>query len=115
MRKLARKRQYIADIYYEADPEVASEVFLVGEFTTPQWKVMIPMKYSYFYRAFKVQVKVHEGCQFKFIVNGTFVVCSQYALTYTKEKFSNNIFELNTSKQQVKGGIFGQINNLRLY
>jgi hypothetical protein len=115
MRTLARKRQYIADIYYEADPAIACEVFLVGEFTNPAWEVKIPMKYSYFHRAFKTQVKIEENCQFKFIVNGTFVVCSQYALTYTKEKFSNNIFQLNTSKNRKQGSLFGRINNLRLY
>lgn len=73
IRKFAHKQIYIADIHYEADPDIAKEIFLVGEFTIPKWSIQIPMKYSFYHRSFLTQVKIQENCQFKFIVDGTFV------------------------------------------
>ena len=94
------RQKFIADIYYEADYDIAETVYLVGEFTSPAWETVIPMKYSFFYRSFMAKIKISEGDQFKFIINGTFVWCNRYPLIYTKEKFSNNWFTLrrNLSK-----------------
>lgn len=73
IRKWAAQRVYLADIYFEADHDIAEEVFIVGEFTQPKWLVKVPMKYSSFFRAFKAQVKIHDNCQFKFIIDGMFI------------------------------------------
>ena len=67
------RQKFIADIYYEADYDIAETVYLVGEFTSPAWETVIPMKYSFFYRSFMAKIKISEGDQFKFIINGTFV------------------------------------------
>lgn len=99
-RKFAHKQTYFADIHYEADPDIAKEIFLVGEFTIPKWSVRIPMKYSFYHRSFLTQVKIQENSQFKFIVDGTFVWWPQYPFKYTKEKFVNNIFELNSIQRK---------------
>lgn len=100
LRKLAKMNKYIVDIFYEADPDIANEVYLVGEFSNPQWKEPVLMNYSYFFRAFRAKVTMHEDCQFKFIVDGTFVCCPKYLLTYTPEKFTNNIFRTSSSKNR---------------
>lgn len=99
LKRMRKDKTYIADIYYEADPDIAQSIYLVGEFTTPQWEVFVPMKYSFFYRAFKAQVKIQEGWQFKFLVGQTFVWWPMYPLKYTREKFSNNIYRTNGPDQ----------------
>lgn len=88
----AKSGVYLADIYFEADYDIAQTIQIVGEFTQPAWSLKLTMKYSFFHRAFHAQVKIYEGCQFKFIVDGTFICCPRYPLVYTKDKFSNNIF-----------------------
>ena len=96
-KKLFAQQTYIADIYYEADPDIAKEVYLVGNFSYPEWEVQIPMKYSFFHRAFRTTVKISEGSQFKFLVGDTFVCCPTYPFAYTREKFANNVFETSRS------------------
>lgn len=61
LKQLRKSKTFIADIYFEADPDIAQSIYLVGEFTTPQWEVLVQMKYSFFYRAFKVKIKIQEG------------------------------------------------------
>lgn len=100
LRKLAKMNKYVVDIFYEADPDIANEVHLVGEFSDPSWRRPILMNYSYFFKAFRAKVTMHEDCQFKFIVDGTFVCCPKYLLTYTPEKFTNNIFRTSSSKNR---------------
>jgi hypothetical protein len=112
LRKLARKHIFIADIYYEADPDIAKEIFLVGEFSAPEWAVQIWMKYSFFHRAFLCQVKIQGNWQFKFIVDGTFVWWPQYTFKYTKEKFVNNIFDLNNINRKHFSSPFKKMGNM---
>lgn len=45
MKKLARNKIYIADIYFEADRDVSDTVYLAGEFSNPKWERIIPMEY----------------------------------------------------------------------
>lgn len=73
LKTMKKSNTYIVDIYYEADYDIAENVYLVGEFTNPKWLNQIQMKYSFFHRAFSATVKITQGDQFKFIINGTFV------------------------------------------
>ena len=73
LKKLRQENTFIADIYYEADPDIAMQIFLVGEFSSPPWTKQIPMEYSYFHRAFRTTIKIKQGSEFKFIVDGTFI------------------------------------------
>ena len=73
MRRAAMNKTYYADIFYVADYDIADTVYLAGEFSDPEWKKVVPMNYSFYHRAFRATVKISEGNQFKFIVNGTFV------------------------------------------
>lgn len=111
-RKLAKSRIYITDIYFEADHDIAENVYIVGEFTSPKWTVQIPMKYSFFYRAFTTKIKIRDHCQFKFVVDGTFICCPKYSISYTYEKFTNNVFKVHKSKFHMESKSFSEFNNL---
>jgi len=97
-RRLAKNRTYIVDVFYEADQDIAEDIYLVGEYSNPKWTVTTPMKYSFFHRAFATKIKMHDGWQFKFIINGTFVCCNNYPMIYTREKFINNWFVIKLNK-----------------
>lgn len=60
LKRMSKQRKFMADIYYEADHDIADKIYLVGEFTTPKWIIKIPMKYSFYHRAFKVKVKISD-------------------------------------------------------
>mmetsp|Transcript_39580 Transcript_39580/g.39158 ORF Transcript_39580/g.39158 Transcript_39580/m.39158 type:complete len:363 (+) Transcript_39580:26-1114(+) len=94
LRRLRRESIFIADIYYEADPDIAKQIFLVGEFSTPQWGKQVLMQYSYFHRAFRAQIKIRQSSEFKFIVDGTFICCPKYP-RLTTGGYTNNIFKKN--------------------
>lgn len=60
-RRLAKNRTYIVDVFYEADQDIAEDIYLVGEYSNPKWTVTTPMKYSFFHRAFATKIKMHDG------------------------------------------------------
>ena len=97
-RKQAKRRLFSVDICFEADHDIADSVFIVGEFTNPAWAIRVPMEYSFFYRAFKTRIKIHENCQFKFIIDGNFICWSKYPMTYSPERF----IKLNFLSKEIK-------------
>ena len=98
-RKQAKRKLFTVDIYFEADHDIAESVFIVGEFTNPAWTVKILMEYSFFSRAFKARIKIGENWQFKFIIDGNFIWWPRYPMTYSQEKFTNNVFKINKIKR----------------
>jgi len=97
-KKWKKWRSYVVDIYFDADHDIAEKVYLVGDFTNPKWSELIPMKYSFFHRSFMAKVKMHDHAQFKFIVDGTFICCPHYPMTFSPEKHTNNVFKINKIK-----------------
>ena len=114
LKKNAKNKQFLTDIYFEADHDIAENVFIVGEFTTPKWLLQIPMKYSFFHHAFWAKIKIHDNWQFKFIIDGNFIWWSRYPMTYSQEKFTNNIFKVNKFKRYSDSMIRNEIRSIKL-
>ena len=114
LRKQAKMKIFTADIYFEADHDIAEKVYIVGEFTNPKWIIKVPMEYSFFYRAFKARIKIHDNCQFKFIFDGNMICSSKYAMTYSPERFTNNVFKINKIKRYADSKIFNELNGLKI-
>ena len=59
-RHAKQNKTYLADIYFEADYDIADVIYLVGDFSNPPWSQTIEMKYSFFHRAFRSKVKIRD-------------------------------------------------------
>ena len=107
-KKWRKSRIYVVDIYFEADHDIAENVYISGDFTFPKWSKKIPMKYSFFHRSFMAQVKIHDNSQFKFIVDGTFICCPKYPMIYSPDKFTNNVFKISKSRHYPESRSFSE-------
>lgn len=79
-RKRAAKKEYYYSIYWNGKRGAA--VALTGDFTNPPWRASHDLVYSDFYRCFHGIVRMKEGDQFKFLVNGKYEVSADYAVVY---------------------------------
>ena len=114
LRKQSKLKRFVADIYFEADHDIAENVQIVGEFSNPKWLIKIPMKYSFFHKAFKAKINIQDNCQFKFIIDGNFIWWSSYPMAYSSEKFTNNVFKLNKFKRYSESMIRKEIKNIKI-
>ena len=85
-------------MYLEADYDIAEKVFVAGDFAESKWRNHIQMKYSFFNRAFKAKIKIQDGNQFKFIIDGMYIWWAKYPMTYTQERYTNNVFKIYKNK-----------------
>ena len=83
----AGKREYFYSIYLPGDQK--NKVELIGNFSRPAWGVYYKLQYNKFYKSFHTIVKMKEGSQFKFLVNGNYEVSSDYPIIYVISFFIN--------------------------
>jgi hypothetical protein len=80
----------VASLYWE---KKAQKVYVVGNFTYPQWTVKIPMKWSSrkgIHQAFIDGIK--EGSLFKFVVDGEYECSEIYDMSIDERGTCNNAF-----------------------
>ena len=54
------------------------------------------------------RVKIHDNSQFKFIVDGTYICWPTYPMTYSPDKFTNNVFKINKIRHYSESRSFSE-------
>ena len=85
------------DVYLPISLDVQQEdiVFVVGDYTDDIWKDQTKCEYSDYFSAFKAIIPVIDGSQFKFIVNGEYMVSDWHPMI--RDSYSgdyNNVVEI---------------------
>ena len=57
------------------------------------------MNYDPYFNSYTTTVRMKEGAQFKFVVEGNYQVSFDYPIIYDAQGFQNNVFQLNHANQ----------------
>jgi len=76
----AGKREYYCSIYWTGGRN--KKVELTGTFTNPPWSASYKLSYNEFFKAFHGIIKLKEGDQFKFVIDGSYEVSFDYPVIY---------------------------------
>ena len=87
-------------------PETASEVYLAGDFTSPEWELQVPMRYSrvlnFFISTYFVETSLKpDRYHMKFIVDGQWCCNTRMPTSVDMNSNMNNVIEIFREQRNV--------------
>ena len=104
LRSFHKNNVFLVDVYFDEFRSNIDDVYIVGDFTTQPWIDKIRMKYSFHFKWFKIQVRMRNRSEFKFICNGSYAWSTQYKTVLCQNFEENNVFTVrfNANKDRKK-------------